>query len=154
MSFEVYIIILLIAIPVYFGCKWVLGKLKMGKDGNRKYIAVVPTVILSPLLYVCIVTIWLFSASYYMEQAFQREIWIEDVEHRYKMSASLIENEMLIGKTKEEVVSLLGEDFYSYNENYIGYYLGYVPGLAKIDPDILDIFFEDGRVIEVGQHES
>ena len=70
------------------------------------------------------------------------------------MSNDIIKSEILIGKTKEEVIELLGDDFYTYNENHIAYDLGFVPGLFNIDPDVLDIYFEKGKVIKVDQHET
>ena len=56
--------------------------------------------------------------------------------------------------TKKEISELLGQDFYSYNENHIAFELGFVPGLFNIDPDVLDIYFENGKVIKVKQHET
>jgi len=58
----------------------------------------------------------------------------------------------LIGKTKDEVIELLGDDFYSYDENHIVYDLGFVPELLNIDPDVLDIYFENGKVVKVRQY--
>jgi len=49
---------------------------------------------------------------------------------------------------------LLENDFYTYNENHIAYELGFVPGLFNIDPDVLDIYFENGKVVRVGQHRT
>ena len=65
-----------------------------------------------------------------------------------------VNSEMLIGKTKEEVIELLGDDFYSYDENSIEYDLGFVPMLFNIDPDVLVIYFEKGKVIKVEQRQT
>ena len=154
MSPEVPIIILILAIPTYFICKWVLTKLKVGNDRNRKFFAIIPTVILSPIIYFGLIMIWFFSASYYPTSDFDQNKWNSNVEERYKMSENIIESEMLIGMTKEEIAELLGQDFYSYNENHIAFELGFVPGLFNIDPDVLDIYFENGKVIKVKQHET
>jgi hypothetical protein len=154
MSPEVPIIILILAIPVYFLTKWIFKRLKLGNEKNRKYLAIIPTVILSPLLYVGIIMIWIFSVSYYPKTDFNKQKWNENKEERYKMSNDIIKSEILIGKTKEEVIELLGDDFYSYDENHIAYDLGFVPGLFNIDPDVLDIYFEKSKVIKVGQHET
>jgi len=154
MSPEVPIIILILAIPVYFLSKWILKRLKLGNVKNRKYLAIIPTIILSPLLYVGIIMIWIFSISYYPKTDFNKQKWIENKEERYKMSNDIIKSEILIGKTKKEVIELLGDDFYSYDENHIAYDLGFVPGLFNIDPDVLDFYFENGKVIKLGQHEN
>ena len=154
MGIEVPIIIVIIAIPVYFLLKWILKKLKIGDSKNRKFLAIIPTIILSPLLYVGIIIVWFFSVSYYPKTDFNKQEWTGNKEERYKMSNDLIKSEFLIGKSKIEVSELLGDDFYSYNENHIAYDLGFVPGLFNIDPDVLDIYFENGKVIKVGQHET
>jgi hypothetical protein len=151
---EVPVIIIILAIPVYFVTKWILKRFKLGNEKNRKYLAIFPTVILSPLLYVGIVMIWIFSVSYYPKTDFDKQKWNENKEERYKMSNDIIKSEMLIGKTKEDVIEFLGDDYYSYDESHIAYELGFVPGLFNIDPDVLDIYFENGKVIKVGQHET
>jgi predicted P-loop ATPase len=38
--------------------------------------------------------------------------------------------------------------------DYWNYYLGFRPGFANIDPDVLDIEFKDGKVIRVRQHDT
>jgi hypothetical protein len=154
MSPEVPLIILILAFPIYFLTKWILMRLKLGNENNRKYLAIIPTVIFSPLLYIGIIMIWLFSVSYYPKTDFNKQEWNENKKERYKMSNDIIKSEILIGKTKEEVIELLGNDSYFYDESHIAYDLGFVPGLFNIDPDVLDIYFENGKVITVGQHET
>ncbi|MDC6362395.1 MULTISPECIES: hypothetical protein [Flavobacteriaceae] len=152
MSPDVPIIVLILAIPTYFMCKWTLRKLKIGNDENRKFIAILPTLILSPIVYIGLIAIWIISISYYPNKDFERSKWKLNVEERYEMSSDIIESNILIGKTKEEITELLGPDFYSHGENHISYELGHVPGLFNIDPDYLDIYFENGVVNKVQQH--
>ena len=154
MSPEVPIIIFILAIPIYLLSIWILRKLKLGNDKNRKYLAIIPTVILSPMTYIGIITIWLFSIWHYPEKDFDKQIWETNIEERYMMSEDIIESDILIGKTKQEIIELLGIDYWTYGENHISYYLGFVPGIANIDPDVLDIYFENGIVIKVSQHET
>ena len=152
MSLEVPVILLILATPIYFFSKWILKILKLGNITNRKFLAVIPAVILSPILYVAIILIWLCSISYYPKIPFNQQEWSKNTEERYKMSSDLIKSGILIGKTRAEVIELLGEDFDTYDdENHIIYYLGHVPGLISIDPDILEIFFEDEKVVKVSQ---
>lgn len=150
MSPEVPIIILILAIPVYFLSKWILKKFKFGNDKSRKFLAIIPTIIVSPILYVGIIMIWIFSISYYPKTDFNKQKWESNKDERYKMSKDIIKSELLIGKTKDEVINLLGNDFFKYNDNHIAYDLGFVPRLFNIDPDVLDIYFENGKVIKVG----
>ena len=154
MSPEVPIIILILAIPTYFICKWIMKKIKIGNDRNRKFLAIIPTVILSPILYIGFVMIWIFSISYYPTSDFDQNEWNSNVEERYKMSEDIIESKILIGKSREEVIQILGTGFLNNNENELTYELGFVPGLFNIDPDYLDIKLENGIVISVNQYEG
>lgn len=154
MSLESLMIIFLIAIPVYFISRFVLKRFKIGNNNTRRFVAILPTIIISPILYFGGIMIWIFSVSYYPKIDFNQQKWTENTEERYKMSDDIIKNKILIGKTKSEIIELLGEDFYKYDENHIAYDLGFVPGLFNIDPDVLDIYFENGKVIKVGQHET
>ncbi len=149
---EVPIIILILAVPIYFFSKWILKKLNIGNEKNRKYFAVLPTIVLSPLVYVAAIVIWIVSMTYYPSKDFDKQEWKSNIEERYQMSEDIIDSEILIGKSKQEVIELLGTEYWSNGEDNISYYLGFVPGIANIDPDVLDIYFENGRVIKISQH--
>ncbi|QDO94196.1 hypothetical protein FNB79_09465 [Formosa sediminum] len=146
--------ILLLAIPTFFICKWCLKKLDIGTPKNRNYIALCPTFILSPLCYIVIILIWIGSSSYYAKHEFSKLQWNTHPETRYTMTQDIIESEMFIGKTKAEIADVLGSDYYVYNENHISYTLGVLPGLFNIDPQVLDLYFKQGKVVRVSQHES
>ncbi len=100
------------------------------------------------------IAIFLFYVGYYPTRNFDETVWRTDKEKRYEMTSDIIDRELLIGKTKEEIEKTLGGDYFKYNESHWGYGVGFVPGLFNIDPDILDIHFKDGKVESVGQHES
>ncbi len=131
-----------------------MTRLKVGNKRNRKFLAIIPTVILSPIIYVGLVMIWIFSISYYPTSDFDKNEWNSNVEERFEMSEDIIESEILIDKTREEVIEMLGNDFITNNESKITYELGHVPGLFNIDPDYLDIKLENGKVISVNQYEG
>ncbi len=114
MSYEVPLLILIIAIPVYFLSIWFLKKFKLGNEKNRKLLAIIPAIILSPILFGVIILLWIFSISYYPKTDFNKQEWASNKEERYKMSNDIMESNLLIGKTKDEVISLMGNDFYKY----------------------------------------
>ncbi|MDL2326915.1 hypothetical protein LJC67_07545, partial [Bacteroidales bacterium OttesenSCG-928-A14] len=151
MSAEVPIIILIIAIPIYFLSKFVLKRLKFGNDKSRKYVAIVPAVFFSPIIYTLLIASWIFCVQYYPKGHFNKQEWEINIEERYTMSRNIIKSEMLLGKSKEEVIELLGNEYSCYSDNHMGYYLGFVPRLFNIDPDYLDIYFENGIVVKVSQ---
>jgi amino acid transporter len=154
MSFSIPIILLLIALPIYFLIKAILKKYNIGSKDNRWLITFVTTLIISPIIYVIAITIWIFSLSYYPVNEFNKEDWTLNKEERFKMSKDIIENKILIGKTKSEIIELLGEDYYEYSDEHIAYELGFVPGPVNIDSDVLDIYFENGNVVKVEQHNT
>lgn len=80
--------------------------------------------------------------------------WFADKEQRYEMSEDIIKTKVLLGKTKSEIRQILGDEGNTDESDYWSYYLGFRPGFANIDPDVLDIEFKNGKVIEVRQHET
>ncbi len=145
---------LLVAVPMFFIVKWILKKFGIGKKQNRKYIAIVPTLVLSLLLYVGIILLCIARIEYYPRQDFNRDLWDSDIEERYTMSKSIIDSDLLIGKSEEEVIEILGDKYLTYEENIMSYNLGYLPGVFVIEPDVLAICFEDSTVVEVEQHRN
>lgn len=153
MSVIISLIILLLII-FYFLSKWVLKRFNLGNNKNRKYVAIIPAILLGLITYIGFIIIWILYTSYYPHENFSKDKWDTNIEERYTMSEDIIKSNILIGKTKDEIIILLGDDYYEYNSHHIGYYLGFVPQVMGIDPDILDIYFKDDKVIKVSQHES
>jgi len=88
----------------------------------------------------------------YTEISFDEKLWKADKEERFTMSKDLIDSRVLIGKKLNEVTELLGEEYNSYSENTISYYLGFIPSPGNLDPDLLELTFENDVVIKVRQH--
>lgn len=88
----------------------------------------------------------------YNEIPFDEKSWKADKEERFVMSKDLIDSKILIGKNLTEVIELLGKEYNSYSENTISYYLGFIPSPGNLDPDVLELTFENDRVVKVRQH--
>jgi hypothetical protein len=146
MGFEVIIINLILAIPAYFICRSVFKRLK--NDKTRKWTTWLTTIALTPILYVGLIFFWIITESYYPEREFSKEKWKTDEETRYEMTDDLIENEKLIGKTKEQVKELLGQGSVSFDGTVWTYSVGYRPGIIVIDPDVFEVQFKDDKVIK------
>lgn len=84
---------------------------------------------------------------------FTTEKWIQNPRKRSKLVDNLLSRYDLIGMSKEEIISLLGEDSgqeaYFKEENNFVYYLGDERGLISIDSEWLIIEFSDGVVNKV-----
>jgi hypothetical protein len=154
MSSSVLIILVVFAIPIFFIFRWAFNEYEIRSQKNRKLITVISTIIASPVVYVGLLLIVVHSLSKYAKSDFDHDEWRTNVEERYKFSDDIIKSEMLIGKTKTEVIQILGDDYFASNAGGIYYILGFLPGLFKIDPDILDIKFENGIVVNINQYQS
>jgi len=64
------------------------------------------------------------------------------------MTDDLVDNEKLIGKTKEEIKELLGQEENNLDASRWTYYIGYKPSIIGIDPDVLEIEFKDDKVVK------
>ncbi|MDV7763547.1 hypothetical protein [Peribacillus sp. CSMR9] len=79
------------------------------------------------------------------ESRFTTERWLNDDEGRVYLVDDLLNDHELIGKTKEEVITLLGspaETEYFKEEDNVVYYLGAERGIISIDSEWLVIWFD------------
>lgn len=153
LSFEVYIINLTIFIPLFFLFKGIFKKVTDNKS-VRKVLTWVSTICLTPLLYILLIFLLISITGYYPKRDFDKDKWSVDKETRYEMSNDIINNNLLIDKTKDDVINILGDEENCFNDDIWCYYLGFVPRLLSIDPDVLEIKFKDGKVVEVTQRET
>jgi hypothetical protein len=152
-SIEVYLILMVLAIPTFVIWRWLLKKF-IKVDTTRKIATWTATILGTPLIYVGLIMLCFFNMSYHPTYEFDKGKWLADKEKRYEYSEDVIESKMLIGKTKAQVRQLLGDEGNKDVSDHWAYYLGFRPAFANIDPEILDIEFKDGKVIKVGQHET
>ncbi len=59
MGIEAFILTLVITIPTYFLSKWVLEKFDLAPIHKRKKMAVFSAAVLSPLIFVAVLSLWL-----------------------------------------------------------------------------------------------
>lgn len=149
-SFEVYIIILVIAIPLFFFWRWILRKCKVTRSSLY---SVVVSLIMSPFVYFLLVYGYFMISAYYPDRTFDRDAWLNDREIRYEYTQSLRKQQLLDGKTQEEVKEYLGEPDEKTATTFT-YYIGFKPSVFKIDPDCLVIEFENNKVSEIAERNS
>ncbi|MCK8479255.1 hypothetical protein [Psychroserpens algicola] len=91
------------------------------------------------------------SLTWYFEERFDEGLWHSNPAKRYKLADDIIDNKLLIGKTKEEIISLLGEPeiFTEDSKNYIIYKMGKSPSFKDHLGDRLIIFFDNNSVHQV-----
>ena len=89
--------------------------------------------------------IWTF------EERFDETTWRSSIAKRYKMADDIIDSGLLIGKSNNDVIELLGTPYISNrngNDNFI-YRLGKSPSFSKPKEDNLIVIFENALVSKV-----
>ncbi len=153
-SIEVYFIVALLATPFSFLWRKQFRKFYDSKL-SLALVSCLTALVTAAVFYTALGLVVFAAVSYYPRSEFNKDRWIAEKEKRYELSGDIIESGMLIGKSKKEVKQLLGEDEnIEENNDYWKYDLGFVPLAGGIDPDMLDIYFQDGKVIKVGQHQT
>lgn len=152
-SLEVYFIIALLATPFFFLWRRLFRNKMMSKPKMviASWVAAFCT---APFVYVAIIFIWVSIINYYPSNDFNQSNWLAEKEKRYELSEDIIESRLLIGKSKAEVKQLLGDEENNELSDDWHYDLGFKPSLLGIDPDVLDVYFQNGKVVKVGQHET
>ena len=91
MGLDVIVINLILAIPTFFLCRLIFGKIK--DRGTRILTTLSTTFLLTPIVYVGLIVIWVSYVNYYPERDFDKERWKTDIEKRYEMTDDLIDME-------------------------------------------------------------
>ena len=95
-----------------------------------------------------IISYFLIEAN---EKQFQQSTWNNYPTERYTMRKHIIKSKLLIGKTKQEVIRLLGEPKVSNltGKEHLIYSLGKVPSFFESDDMQLVVIFEDDLASKV-----
>jgi len=111
------------------------------------------TLLTAPVLYIIVILIWIAIEEYYPNRSFDKKMWQTQKEVRYEYSHDLINSKILIGKTRNQVLQLLGNDTDTTQTEELYYDIGYRPELTGIDPSTILIHFKNGRVDTVIEHD-
>lgn len=104
--------------------------------------------IIGVLLVAIVISVCLMSLN---EKQFDSIVWKTEPSMRYKMSKDIIENERFIGKTKQDVISLLGNPDVSNLEgkDHLIYPLGKAPSFFESKNEKLVLIFQNSIVTKV-----
>ena len=127
---------------VYSFSKWAFNKIKPGKEKTMRYIAVIPTLVLTPVI---LGATFIGGVIYLESEPYSTSPTTTSISHKIYM----IEDNLLIGKSKAEVIELLGSDFRRYDENTIVYDMDELPYFFINDPHILKVNFWSGKAVKV-----
>jgi hypothetical protein len=143
----------IISLITFFLLRWMIGKWTQDA-GYKNVLTVGGTFVMTPVIYLVLIMGLLCSSSYYQATDFNQEEWMSNPDERFRMSEDIIDSRMLIGKTKAEIEILLGLDFSTVSAYEVSYYIGFVPDMFAIDPDVISIRFANDVVAEVRQRET
>lgn len=103
-------LLLLLLLPSFFLYKKVVVKRFKLKKSNG--LSILMTLIM-PIIYTFFFVIICYGIinPIIRSQKFHKKEWILNPDSRYKMINDLMDNDLLIGKTKNEVIKILGKDF-------------------------------------------
>ena len=148
MSIEVPVILIVIAIIIFFLTAWVLKKYCQNIKKN-KITALILSIIITPLAYYGLILLLISYIEYIPETTFNKEKWRTETASRYKMRNDIIDNQILKLKNKSEVVTLLGNPSNSVNDNQWIYDLGISSAGFGVQFHSLQITFKNNVVAKV-----
>ena len=150
---------LIIGIILFFVFKWIIGKFIFKKNLNI-ILSLLSTLILTPIVYYFLI-ISFFSIlfyEYHPESKFDSIKWSENRNDRHEMRKDIIESGILLGKTKTELVELLGKPNNNFKisndtlQNWI-YNLGNEGHGFGWKFHNLNLYFKNGEVVKVENSE-
>lgn len=148
MSPEVPIIILIIAIPTFFVLRRIL-KRSIKDSKTRNWTSIIGTIIIAPILYIGLAVAF-FSYLFYVPQYdFDREKWFADKHSRFEMRDDIVESEILIGKSKSEIIDFIGNPEFSDSTKIWTYDLGMSGAGFGWQFNSLELTFKNDKVEEV-----
>jgi len=125
---------------------------------KRKWLTFLVSLAITPFIYFYMVypMINIFS-NYHHQKYFSAELWKDKPALRYEVSDDMIASKVLIGKTKTEVISLLGTyEWLSWNkeqkdhdDNKWNYSLGIEPGAFNSEKECIEIVFKNNIVVTI-----
>ncbi|MDB6151547.1 MAG: hypothetical protein JWQ44_2995 [Chthoniobacter sp.] len=121
LSIEVYFILLFIAVPTFFFWKWLLKKY-IKVDHTRKIFTWFATLVLTPIIYIGLISLLMFGMTYTPSKDFDKSQWLADKEGRFQMAGDIIKSKILIGKDTNQVKQLLGAPTWVGDTTYVWTY--------------------------------
>ena len=143
---------------IFFIAIFVLVYLFVKTIDNRKWLSILVSLVLTPIVYFYVFyPILNIFSSYHHEKYFDSEVWIDKPALRYEMTTNILESNALIGKTKPEIQELLGtyewlswnDSIKNHDDNLWNYALGMVPGAMNTKKECMTIIFKDGKVSNI-----
>ena len=148
MSPEVQIIILIIAVPTFLILRWILKRFIQNKK-TRNWTSIAGTIIIAPILYLVLVFSFFSYLFYEPQYDFDREKWFSDKHSRFEMRDDIVESRILKGKSKSEIIELIGKPVSNDSTELWTYDLGMSGAGLGWQFNYLELTFENEQVSSV-----
>ncbi|MBU2920586.1 hypothetical protein KO504_04470 [Winogradskyella psychrotolerans] len=130
---------------------------------KRKWLSAIISLVLTPFVFFFMFYPFLnIISSYHHQKYFNSEAWIEEPALRYEMIDNIIKTDTLIGASKANVKTLLGEvEWLSWDDaqnahdnNKWNYGLGIEPGAFNDKKECVEITFKNDKVISIRPYQE
>lgn len=130
---------------------------------KRKWLSFLISLVLTPIVYFYLFYPMLnIFSNYHHQKHFNSEAWKEKPALRYEMTNEMINENLVIGKTKKEVETLLGlSEWMGWDVAIKGnskdkwhYNLGFKPGAFNTMQESVELVFANDSVKTVTQHQT
>ncbi len=145
---EILLTFLLLIISSYFVLLKIL-KNYVAEKKQRNITSLGIAVFISPILFIIISFIYLSWFLYEPEREFDRKRWVSDPALRYEMKEDIVDNRLLEGKSKKQIIELIGRPDNSDSLNVWNYDLGSSSAGLGWQYNYLQLIFEMEKVKEV-----
>ena len=155
--------IITVKLIIFLVIIFVLVFLFVNTIDKRKWLTILVSLVLTPLVYfyVAYPLINIFS-SYHHEKYFNAESWQEKPALRYEMMDDMVDSKSLIGKSKSEIETLLGSpEWLSWNDalkthdnNKWNYALGLKPGAFNEQKECIELVFEHDTLQHINTYKE
>lgn len=152
MSPEVPLIVILIGIPTFFILRWILKRFIKSKK-TRNWTSILGTIIIAPILYIGLVMAFFSYLFYEPQYDFEKERWFADKNSRFEMRDDIVNSGILNGKTKNEIIELIGNSESADSTDIWTYDLGTSGAGFGWQFNSLILTFENGKVSDVKKQE-
>ncbi|WP_431134553.1 hypothetical protein [Psychroserpens mesophilus] len=151
------------ALVVIMSIVFVLVFLFVNTIDKRKWLTFIVSLVLTPFIYFYMVypMINIFS-NYHHQKYFSSELWKEEPALRYEISDNMLASETLTGKSKSEIILLLGtHEWLSWDDlkknhdtNRWNYSLGIEPGAFNQEKECIELVFKNNKVTTVNTYKD
>ncbi|WP_248723211.1 hypothetical protein [Seonamhaeicola sp. ML3] len=147
-----------ILVLVVFVLVWVFAN----TIDKRKWVSFLIAIVLTPFAYYYILyPVMNIFSSYHHEKYFETTAWKEKPAFRYEMLENLLQDSLLVKKSRQEVELLLGpSEWFGWDDNLKAnseaqwnYNLGVKPGVFNNMQECLEIKFVDNNVNDIRQYQ-